>query len=60
MLHHIKEAEVIDLFDVSGAYSTKSILRSGKEVPLEISNPASNHYKVAESVNQFLGISSRL
>ncbi len=60
MLHHIKEAKAIAGTDSDGdkTYNTKLILKSGEEIALEIPNPASNHYKVTESINRFLGIST--
>jgi hypothetical protein len=51
-LRYIKEVRVTKVKDKT--YSTNLILMSGEEIPLEVSNLASNYYKVSESINKFL------
>ena len=60
MLHEIKEARVIEGTDSDGdkTYATKLLLRAGEDIPLQIFGPASTHYKIAESINQFLSLKS--
>jgi hypothetical protein len=51
-LSYIKEARVTKVKDKT--YMMQLLLMSGEEVPLETSNNASKHYKVAESINKFI------
>lgn len=60
MLPEILEARVIEGTDSDGDknYATKLLLRAGEHIPLQISGSASAHYKIAQSINQFLGVKS--
>lgn len=58
MIHEIKEAQVVEGTDSDGdkTYSTSLVLHSGEPIPLQIDGSGAEHYKIAQSINHFLGV----
>lgn len=55
----IKQAQVVENIDDDGdkTYQTKLILKSGDPIALEVSGSKSDHDKIAQAINNFLGFS---